>query len=674
MRGRNVLCQFAFCTMWIGGFSPVHLYAQSVDSIVADSHLIEEVNVRAYRPSVTISSVHPLQTMKREQLEDLGMQSVADAVKRFAGVTVRDYGGVGGLKTVSVRSLGAAHTAVSYDGVTVSNTQAGQIDIARFSLDNVEELSLAVGQGNDLLQSARSYASAGILSIRTLQPAFPEGRKDFWHARLSGGAFGYMAPSLRYARKFSSRTSVMLEGDYMRADGIYPFTLKNGRTETSERRRNSDVESWHVEGNLYHSFRDESRLSGKGYFYKSERGLPGGVILYNPTARERLWDENFFTQFAYDKKFSAQWQLRALAKYNHSWNRYEDTNVKYEGGRQVDLHRQDEYYVSAIAKWSPIAVLSFSLAQDGFVNTLRNNIDDSPNPVRLTSLTALNADLRWNGWNVFANLTGTYTTDEVRSGMKPDDRRHLSPSLSLSWRPWSAEAFYVRMLYKNTFRVPTFNDLYYRRSGNTALRPEDATEYNVGLTWSTHPTASWLNNLSLTVDAYYNKVQDKIVAFPSVYVWRMANYGEVEIYGLDATLTASFFLSRGWEMDVTGNYTFQQALDLTNPKAKNYKDQLPYTPRHSGNASLLFKTPWMHVGYTLMAVGKRYFMDQNIRANEIDGYMEHGLTVSRNFSLKRVGELRLQADVVNLTDKQYEVIKYYPMPGRSWRISATVRY
>jgi len=654
----------------LGGLLNIPVRAQSV---VDTLHTIDEVTVKARRTPLSVASAQPVQSMGREQLEALGAQSVADAVKRFAGATVRDYGGIGGLKTVSVRNLGAAHTAVSYDGVTVSNAQAGQIDVGRFSLDNVEELSLAVGQGNDLLQSARAYASAGILSIRTQRPIFAEGKNDVWRARVSGGSFGYITPSLRYAHRFSSRTSVMVEGDYMRADGIYPFILDNGRTETTEHRRNSDIYSWHVEGNLYHTFKDESRLTGKSYFYKSERGLPGSVILYNPTARERLWDENFFTQIAYEKHFSPQWKMRALAKYNHAWNRYEDTNVKYEGGRQVDVHRQDEYYASAAVSWQPFTSLSLSLAQDGFVNTLHNNIDDSPNPVRLTSLTALNADFRWSGWHLLANLTGTYTTDEVRSGVTPDDRRHLSPSLSLSWRPWSSEAFYLRALYKNTFRVPTFNDLYYRRSGNTALRPENATEYNVGLTWNARP-AAWLNSLSLTVDAYYNKVEDKIVAFPSVYVWRMANYGEVEIHGVDATLAASFPIVSGCEVDVTGAYTFQQALDLTNPSAKNYKDQLPYTPRHSGNASVLLKTPWLHVGYNVMAVGKRYFMDQNIPSNEIDGYVEHGLTASRSFLLGKATTLRLQADVVNLTDRQYEVIKYYPMPGRSWRVGMNLSF
>lgn len=643
-------------------------------SVIDTLHTIDEVTVKARRMPVSVSSAQPVQSVGREQLEGLGLQSVADAVHRFAGATVRDYGGIGGLKTVSVRSLGAGHTAVSYDGVTVSNTQAGQIDIGRFSLDNVEELSLAVGQGSDLLQSARAYASAGILSIRTQRPTFAEGKNEAWRVSLRGGSFGYITPSVRYARKIGNRTEMMLEGDYMRADGIYPFILKNGRTETTERRRNSDIYSWHVEGNLYHTFKDESRLTGKGYFYKSERGLPGGVILYNSTARERLWDENFFTQMAYEKRFSPTWQMRALAKYNHAWNRYEDTNVKYQEGKQVDVHRQDEYYASATVRWIPLQELTFSLAQDAFVNTLRNNIDDSPNPVRLTSLTALNATLRMGGWNLGTHLMYTYTTDEVSSGHRPADRKHLSPSLSLSYRPWSGEALYFRALYKNTFRVPTFNELYYRRSGNTALRPEDATEYNVGVTWSARPFVSWLGNLSLTVDTYYNKVKDKIVAFPSVYVWRMANYGEVEIRGLDVTLATTISLAKGWEVDVTGNYTYQQALDVTDPSAKNYRDQLPYTPQHSGNASLLLNTPWLQVGYTLMSVGKRYFMDQNIPANEIDAYVEQGLSASHTFSFGKDNTLRLQADVLNLTDRQYEVIKYYPMPGRSWRVGIVWKY
>ena len=131
--------RYVLSLLVLGGLLDIPVCAQ----LVADTlHTIDEVTVKVRRTPLSVVSMQPVQSIGREQLEAMGAQSVADAVKHFAGVTVRDYGGIGGLKTVSVRSLGVAHTAVSYDGVTVSNAQAGQIDVGRFALDNVEELSL----------------------------------------------------------------------------------------------------------------------------------------------------------------------------------------------------------------------------------------------------------------------------------------------------------------------------------------------------------------------------------------------------------------------------------------------------------------------------------------------------------------------------------------------------
>lgn len=151
------------------GASILRLSAQEVggDTITGKVHQIEKVTVTARRSPNKVTSAVPIQTMSRQDISQLGIQNMADAVRRFAGANVKDYGGIGGLKTVSIRNMGAAHTAVSYDGVAVSNCQAGQIDIGRFSLDNVSMLSLAIGQSEDLLQSARLYASAGVLGIET---------------------------------------------------------------------------------------------------------------------------------------------------------------------------------------------------------------------------------------------------------------------------------------------------------------------------------------------------------------------------------------------------------------------------------------------------------------------------------------------------------------------------
>ncbi len=152
---------------------PVH-----ADTITGKVHRMQEVTVSSRRSPIKVSSAIPVQTLSGADMSQLGIQNMADAVRRFAGANVRDYGGIGGLKTVSVRNMGAAHTAVSYDGAPVSNCQAGQIDIGRFSLDNVAMLSLAVGQNDDMLQAAKLYASAAVLGIRTERPVFDDDRSS----------------------------------------------------------------------------------------------------------------------------------------------------------------------------------------------------------------------------------------------------------------------------------------------------------------------------------------------------------------------------------------------------------------------------------------------------------------------------------------------------------------
>ena len=659
--------------LWVFCLLPSTIVAQeNKDSINGEAYLLDGVTVTARRMPAKITSTTSVQVFGKEDLKNLGLQNMGDAVKRFAGTNVRDYGGIGGLKTVSVRNLGAAHTAVSYDGVAISNTQAGQIDIGRFSLDNVSTLSLAIGHDDNLLQSARLFASAGVLNIETEKPHFENGKRHHTQVQMRGGSFGYLTPAIRHWQALGERTKLSVEGNYLHAEGEYPFTLKNGTLVTEQKRINSDVESYQGEVNLFHTFKDESELSAKAYYYNSKRGLPGAVILYNSESDERLWDENFFAQAKYKKAFSPQWTLQAQGKYNYSWNKYEDTGVEYTGGKQTDTNRQTEYYLSASAMYKPTSAWSFSLSQDGFINRLHTNGANSPEPVRYTSLTALNARYQSGQLKASGSVVATYITEEVKAGNTPEDRRRLSPTLSLSWQPWEGEQLFVRALYKNTFRVPTFSDLYYLRVGNTSLKPEKATEYTMGLTWSGTPF-SFTDFVSLTVDGYYNEVNDKIIAFPSTYVWKMQNYGKVHITGIDATLATAIPLGKSVNLNLSGNYSWQKALDVTNPEAKNYKHQLPYTPEHNGNVSATLEMPWINVGYTVTMVSKRYFLAQNIEANRIDGYSEHTATLWREFKLGKCG-LRLQAEVINLTDAQYDVIKYYPMPGRSWRLTGTFNF
>ena len=116
-----------------------NLWAQQhvTDTITGKVHVIDEVTVSTTGRSRNVISTAPTQLVTQKQLLYQGITDLSDALRRFSGVNVRDYGGAGGVKTISVRSLGSQHTAVAYDGITITDAQSGQIDLSRFSLDNI---------------------------------------------------------------------------------------------------------------------------------------------------------------------------------------------------------------------------------------------------------------------------------------------------------------------------------------------------------------------------------------------------------------------------------------------------------------------------------------------------------------------------------------------------------
>lgn len=126
-------------------------------------------------------------------------------------------------------------------------------------------------------------------------------------------------------------------------------------------------------------------------------------------------------------------------------------------------------------------------------------------------------------------------------------------------------------------------------------------------------------------------------------------------------------------MRLEAAYTYQHSVDITDKDSKVYKHQLPYTPRHSGNISISFENPWANLSWILTAVSDRYSLPQNIDLNLMNGYVEQQLSINKTFAIQDCS-LRLQVDLVNLGNVNYDVIRYYPMPGRSFRASVRFIY
>ncbi len=108
---------------------------------------------------VSALSAVPVTRAAEEVQLDRGQPLITDAVRRFTGVQLKDYGGAGGLKTVNVRGLGSEHTGVFIDGIQIDNAQNMQVDLGRFSVDGLETVSLYNGQKSLRLQTAKENAT-----------------------------------------------------------------------------------------------------------------------------------------------------------------------------------------------------------------------------------------------------------------------------------------------------------------------------------------------------------------------------------------------------------------------------------------------------------------------------------------------------------------------------------
>ena len=635
-------------------------------------HSLDEVVVTTSTSTKETRATAPLQILSGEALEGLNAIQVADAVKHFSGVMVKDYGGIGGLKTVSVRSLGASHTAVSYDGIAVSDAQNGQIDISRFSLDNIDILSLSNGQSDQIFQPARQYASAAVLNITTMAPRF-DNRPVNGKVMMKSGSFGLINPSLHIAGKLNEYLSMTASGEWMSAHGRYPYLMHYGTqandSTSIEIRQNTDVQNLRAEAALYGS---DSVQNGylKGYYYQSERGLPGATIFYNTQnfSSQRIWNRSAFLQGHYERNFANILSLQLNAKYNYSFTHYLDPMYLGSEGKDENRYSQNEYYLSGAVIYRPISGLSFNLSQDGIINTLSTDLNNFTSPTRYTSLTAV-AGKYVNNWVMAtASVLMTATKDVMADHSKGLQRFKASPYASLSFKPFSNTDFRIRLFYKNIFRLPTFNDLYYGKVGNRDLLPETTNQYNIGLTFQRSIT-EYIPMLALSCDIYHNDVRNKIVAYPTknIYTWTMLNYGRVSITGLDFTGDIEIAPCKEVQITLGATYTYNRALNVTDPADRDYRHQIPYTPRISGSGKAGIKTPWFTLNYSLVWSGHRYAVNQNYAENRVEGYFDHSLSASHEFSLRHDHKLGINIECLNLTNINYCVVRYFPMPGRSWR-------
>jgi outer membrane cobalamin receptor len=657
----------ACAVLFLAILLPLGLTAQT-DSLKKANDL-KEVHIRAIKLSRRQTSSTPLQILSGEDLQKLNGLSVADAVRFFSGVQLKDYGGIGGLKTINVRSMGTNHTAVFYDGVQIGNAQNGQVDLGKFSLDNIEEIELYNGQKSEIFQSAKGFASTSSIYLNTRIPKFETTETDHLKFALNSGSFGLFNPSVLWEHKLGNNISSTISTEYTKSNGRYKFRYTNGVYDTTAVRNNGDVERMRLEVGLNGLLPDSSKWKAKVYFYNDQMGLPGPIIGNRFDYTQRSWGRSIFIQSSYEKKIGQAYRFKAMAKYADDFTRYLDPDFVSLKGLLNNRFHQHELYLSVVNEYKINRFWDIVWSGDYQLNNLDANLDHFPFPTRNTFLTALATQFHFERLDIQANLLGTFVDDRVKYYTAAGSKQEFTPTVMVSWQPFEQKEFRVRSFFKSIFRMPTFNDLYYTLIGRTDLKPEYTKQYDLGFTYAKLFEHSLLNSFSVQADAYFNRVKDKIVAVPGSngFRWSMKNLNLVEIRGLDVNLQSGWNVAEEVKVNMGLTYTYQQAQDVT-PDATYYKDQIPYIPLNSG--SFMGGAEWRNYSfnYSYIYTSERYNQAANIPENYVEPWYTHDIAFHYNANVGK-NKLKLTAEVNNLFNQYYDVVANFPMPGRSYRFT-----
>lgn len=643
---------------------------------VAELFELDEVTVSA--KSLEKDVILP-QRLSGQELKQLSALTVADAIRYFSGVQIKDYGGVGGIKTINIRSMGSSHVGVYYNGIQLGNAQNGQVDLGKFSLDNIEEIDLYNGQKSDIFQSAREFGSAGNIYLTTRRPRFKADEKFHVRAQMRAGSFALINPSLAMDVKLSETMSASMSAEVVSANGKYPFRYKritpagDVAFDTTAMRENGDVNAVRVEGAVNHYYSNTGFWKVQLYHYNSERGVPGAIVNNVWRNGERLWDRNSFVQGSWQDEYFSRWQIKAHFKYANDYTHYINNDDKL-------LHVENEYlqqeaYLTLANKVQLFPWWDMALAYDMQWNGLSLYTDANRLTQWLSLATAFNVH---NYLRLQASVLGTFVHNRHERQADRFDYK-FTPAVFLSYRPTQLFDLRLNAFYKHSYRYPTFNDLYYTDMGNAELKPELARQHNIGAAYDLPFTIAGGmrkgSRFAIGVDGYYNRVQDKIVAYPKgqQFRWTMLNLGVVDIRGIDTHTQLDMALPKDFRLAAKLQYTYQRAIDITNENDTYYRHQIPYVPLHSGSAIVMFGWREYALNYSFIYVGERYSQQENIIYNHVQPWYTHDLSLTGTWQVQQV-ELRACIEINNLLGQDYEVILNYPMPKQNFRCTLAVTY
>lgn len=631
------------------------IFAVGVCNAQTDTVTHETVEIKASRNTFLKNSLN------KQTIEAVGAVTLSDALKFIPGVIIKDYGGIGGVKTVNYRSVGSQQGMVSFDNVPMQSAQTGVTDFSIFITRNIK--SVSVSQTGLTVQPAKLLVSGFTVNIQTDANEISRNDGDSVNKNISLSAkYGsYNTGEICINSEIiNAGYKINIAADYNHSDGDYKYKLTNGDSTGYYHRQNGRTDQMKYDLSISSRISPKIESYSKIFGYMSKRGLPKATTYYNLESDEILKDNMVFCQSKLRLKLSEKSEINQYVKYSFSGESWRDPD--YNGINSSADYYQHEIYESTVMSIRPLSEMFLGIAADYDYNILKSD-NVSGRPARHSFYLSASGEYKINKYLGITAVTAVQKHYSINK-QSTEQFGGFNPSAGIEIGPFE----FVKLNFdaKHTFRLPSFNDLYYNGIGSRILKPERANLYSLSSTF--FKTIS-KTDISIKADIYNNSVKDKIVAVPTknIYIWTMYNVGRTDIKAVEISGMIKTEPFKKLKIELSGTHTYQRAIDLSDKNSSVYKNQIAYVPRVSGSFLLKVEYRDCFVSYALNHQGRRYCLGENIAQNSIPAYCDQ--TVVAGYSIKK---LSFTVEFHNVAGVTYEIIKNFPMPGLSFY--STIKY
>jgi len=139
---------------------PVFLQAQEEDTNRLQVNQLKEVLI--WGPQIQVIYLQIIDSyLGTKQIDLFNLDAIGELVGKVPVTSTRSYGGLGGLKSISVRGLGGQHSAIVLDGFNLTNAQSGQMNLGQIQSDGIEQVLLInIPASRSLTQVSAQFAGS----------------------------------------------------------------------------------------------------------------------------------------------------------------------------------------------------------------------------------------------------------------------------------------------------------------------------------------------------------------------------------------------------------------------------------------------------------------------------------------------------------------------------------